>query len=167
MSDTAVVVFTVEGVDTILHQGGTQYWVLNRERARESEFVVLVQNRSKSDSERDDWEFATASEPHGTAFLVGRISDIVPKDNNRWLIKISEFARINIPDVWKGWRFPVRYLQLSVLGIDPNALQFTPLSGVNGKQNGAPRPLSIPEAKRGLALGLGVKEDAIEIVIRA
>jgi hypothetical protein len=177
MSDNAVVVFTVEGLDTIRHQGGTQYWILNRTRARESEFVILVQNRIKSEVEhkRKEWKFATADKEHGTAFLIGRIADIV-RTGSRWLIKISEYSEIDIPEVWKGWRFPVRYMPLSDLGIDPKSLTFKPLFGAKKKgaktggtaaiaMSGA-TPLTIAEAKHGLAAGLGVSEKNIEITIR-
>lgn len=177
MSDIAVVVFTVEGLKTILQQEGTQYWTLDRDRAKESAFVVCVQNQWKSENQRGDWKFATATEPHGTAFLIGRIADIeLSGHSERWFIRISEYAKIHVLNVWKGWRFPIRYMPLSDLGIDPGHLTFLPVpkTGSGAKKtalaaapsNGAARPLSIPEAKRGLAVTFGVNEDAIEITIR-
>jgi hypothetical protein len=176
MSDTAVVVFTVEGLGTIRRQGGTQHWILNRSRATDSEFVVLVQNRIKSDIEHDEWKgFATATHQHGTAFLIGRITDIVRSDEaGRWLIKIGEYADLDIQNIWKGWRFPVRYMPLSDLGVDPKRLTFKPLIGLNGsvpKASGTAAagavPLSIADAKRGLAATFGVSEKDIEITIHA
>jgi hypothetical protein len=179
MSDFAVVVFTVEGPDTILSQRGSQFWVLNKGRASECDFVVFVQNRYKSEHKQGVWHMATATEPHGMAFLIARIADIErptdPKERHRWFIRISEFARINISDVWEGWRFPVRYMRLVDLGIDPSRLQFTTVqganaNGANGKANVARpskmSPMSITEAKRGLAATFGVDEDAIEITVR-
>jgi hypothetical protein len=180
MSD-ALVVFTVEGIDTILNQRGSQFWKLNRARAKESKFVVFVQNRSKSESQSQhgDWDFATATESHGTAFLVARIAEIErpadPKEKHRWFIRISEYAKINIPEVWEGWRFPVRYMRLADLGIDPSRLQFTPVLLTNGNgKNGKTRiartsnivPLTITEAKRGLSARYDIEEDAIEITMR-
>src|SRR5580704_14484185 len=129
MSDNAVVVFTVEGLDTIRRQGGTQYWKLNKNRVEESEFVILVQNRAKSEIERKrrskKWKFATADHEHGTAFLIGRIADVVRAGpNGRRLIQMSEYADIDIPKVWGGWRFPVRYMPLSSFAINLKTLSF-------------------------------------------
>src|SRR5262249_41769258 len=68
------------------------------------------------------------SEPHGEGFLVGRISAVVRskerQENNRYLIQISEYARVKIPAAWKGERNPVRYGTLEDLGIDPTKLSF-------------------------------------------
>src|SRR5258708_36893735 len=104
MSDFAVIVFTVEGPDTIISQRGSQFWILNKRRAKESDYVVFVQNRYKSESVGGDWSMATATESHGTAFLIAKIADIdrptEPKEQHRWFIRISEYTRINIPDVW-------------------------------------------------------------------
>jgi hypothetical protein len=168
MSDEAVVVFTVEGLDTVRRQRGTQYWKLNVDRANKIAFVVLVQNRGKSDSKHEEWESATADQPHGTAFLIGRISDIDRSTQpDRWLIRISEYAIINVPDVWKGWRFPVRYMRLSKLRIDPRRLTFQPMPGVSANRTAVPtNSLSIAEAKRALAATFGLKESAVEITIR-
>jgi hypothetical protein len=127
--------------------------------------------------QHDEWDFATANQQHGTAFLIGRIAEIVRSGQpGRWLIKISEYAEINIPNVWKGWRFPVRYMPLSDFGIDPTRLTFTRLLGANcsGVKPGVPVatavngvvPLSIAEAKRGLAVTFGISDKDIEITIR-
>jgi len=123
--------------------------------------------------------FPEGHEPHGSVFLVGRISDVVPSPDydERWLIKFSAYARIALPEVWKGWRNPVRYTSLEKLGIDPATLCFEPMPPVaeaqhqnedkavpegRHKSNG----LTIPEAKKGLAVTFGVNPDAIEIIIR-
>jgi len=52
-----------------------------------------------------------ATEPQGSAFLIGKISEIRrpadPDDSDRWLIAISEYA-ISVPEAWKHWCNPVR-----------------------------------------------------------
>jgi hypothetical protein len=122
MSD-AMFVFTVEHPDLILQQGGTQYWKVRDWRVRECEYVVCVQNRNLGDR---DW--CQPTEPHGSAFLIGHISDVVPsEEEGRFLVKMRDFSRIVVPDVWQGWRFPVRYMPLSNVGIDPTNLQFQPM----------------------------------------
>ena len=118
----AVVVLTREGPETILSDGGSQAWRLDKNRAGESEFLVCVQNRHNG-----DW--GNATEPHGTAFLIGHITEVVPspKRLKRWLIKIEDYARINVPNVWQAWRFPVRYMSLEELQTDPTTLEFKPM----------------------------------------
>ncbi|WP_375767203.1 hypothetical protein NR798_36800 [Archangium gephyra] len=171
MSHSAVLVFTARSPKKILEQGGSQAWVLDRNRARGYEYLICAQNTHTT--------WGDATEPHGSAFLVGRISDLVPApdDQERWLIRISEYARVNIPNAWQGWRNPVRYTTLEDLGLDPSKLNFEPAPEVPeerieqsvthpARPTGAVRPLTIAEAKQGLAAQFGVGIDDIEIIIR-
>jgi hypothetical protein len=146
--------------------------VLNPVRAKQCSWLVCTQNRHNANHDFED-----ASEPHGSAFLVGRISGLRRSEENpseeRWLITISEYALIHRPNVWRGWRNPVRYTSLNELGIDPGELSFQQLQALIEPPARAPavpphtgRGLTIAEAKRGLALTFGVGEDAIEITIR-
>jgi hypothetical protein len=116
MAHTAVVTFTTENVQTILSQGGSQAWHLDADRARRSEYLVCVQNRRHA-------EFREPGAAHRAAFLLGRISDVVPspKRPDRWFIVISEFMELAIPDAWNQ-RYPVQYTMLEDLGIDPGNL---------------------------------------------
>jgi hypothetical protein len=178
MSDQAIAVFTAKSKRRIFEAGGSQSWVLNRVNARTLPYVVCIRNAKHVDTDGD--------EPHGTAFLVGRIKDIIPsseadkgdgESGDRWNITISEYAEIDIPDAWKGWRNPVRYTTLQEMGIDPTKLDFKPMpsmpttSGplmVDPPDDEKPRTraLTIQEAKEGLAETFGVSPDAIEIIIR-
>ena len=118
-------------------------------------------------------------EQHGAGFLVARIADILPApephDAGRFLIAFGEFAHIDIPNAWKGWRNPVRYTTLEEMGIDPEALEWlavpahVPEEPRTQPPQGQPvgvHALSIAEAKRGLAEAFGVSVDAVEITIR-
>jgi hypothetical protein len=113
--------------------------------------------------------------------MVGRIRDVVrsPERPERYLVKFSEYARIDYPNAWPGLRNPVRYATLEDFGIpSPDTLTWRPMpdndSAVEPTPMAAPPdedregfgPLTIAEAKAGLALGLGVPEGAIEITIR-
>ena len=153
MSDI-ISVLTFRSVASILAAGGTQSWALDRSRAARCDYVVTCRNANSRDAE--------GPEDHGTAFLVGKIKDVVPSTETpgRWLILISEYAEINEPDQWEG-RNPVAYWKDTDYGtIDLKALDYQPLT--------KPAPgLTIPEAKAGLAIGLNVPESAIEIIIRA
>ncbi|WP_127075993.1 hypothetical protein [Rhodomicrobium lacus] len=167
----AVVVFTARSPDRIINEGGSQAWVLNPARAKLARWLVCTQNRHNP-----NYEFSDATEPHGAAFLVGRISGVrrSPEEGSedRWIIEIGEFALVSVPDVWKHWRNPVRYMSIKELSIDVKSLSFEPMPKVSeatavppvaAKASGA---LTIAEAKKGIALTFGVHPDAVEITIR-
>jgi hypothetical protein len=179
MSDEIVIVFTARAVERILGEGGTAAWRLERNHARRCHFAVCTRNAHHDSTE--------GQETHRSAFLIGKISGVVeaPDDlglvgdtpqtagKNRYLIQFSEYARLNIPDVWKGDRNPVRYGTLKELGIDASTLKWEPMPAAsatagrviprNGTDVGA---LTMAQAKTGLALTFGVPPDAIEITIR-
>ena len=177
MSQEVAVVFTAKSIERILREGGTSSWRLDRNHARQCAFAVCTRNAYA------DW--VEGPEAHHSAFLVGRVRDVVPcaatpendeSEKNRYLIQFSEFARVNVADVWKGDRNPVRYVTLEELGIDPSTLKWE----VMPKSDNAPelvgqvtslkslgvQPLTMAEAKKGLALTFNVAPGAIEITIR-
>lgn len=49
----------------------------------------------------------------------------------RPVVTISEYALIDLPTAWGGWRNPVRFTRLTGLGIDPGGLSFQQLQGVS------------------------------------
>jgi hypothetical protein len=106
------VVFTARRPERVVSEGGSQAWVLNPARAKLCKWLVCKQNRRNPD----------ASEPHDAAFLVGNITGIEPSSEegaeDRWIIRISEAAWINKPEIWKHRRNPVRYMSLAELGIE-------------------------------------------------
>lgn len=179
---------TARGFDRILKEGGSQAWVLNPDNARKHDYLVTVQNRKNG-------AWGGASAPHGMAFLVGKISDVVPStdegaDGSRYLIRISEYAQIEVQQKWRGSN-PVRYINLEEeLGIDPDTLEFHPLpdsgtslehddettirldDATSPEKNQPPAVnhvglLTIPQAKAGLAAALGIRPDQVEITIKA
>ena len=174
-SANTIVVFTARSPERIVREGGSQAWVLNPARAKLCSWLVCTQNRHHADH-----EFSDATEAHGSGFVVGKIEAIRQSQEDdceaRWLIAISEYAMINVPDVWDHGRNPVRYTTLSELGIDPDKLKFKPVaqnsvekSAAGEKQRatgGAPASLTIAAAKKALAVTFGVKPDAVEITIR-
>jgi hypothetical protein len=159
MADNVVSVFTYKSVDTVLKAGGTQSWTLDRARARACKYVVLCRNAHASSVE--------GSEPHGTAFMVGKIKDVVPSTDNdgRWLILISEYALCDWPDEWSG-RNPVAYWTTNDFGEGQasfDRLKFKPVPPANYQTTPG---LSIADAKVALAHRYDVSPDRIEIVIR-
>jgi hypothetical protein len=171
MANDAIVVFTKKSIDHLLAEGGSASWALNRNNARQHDYVVCVRNAHADSTE--------GYEPHGSAFLVGRVSDVVPSPrvHGRWLVKFSEYARVNMPNAWKGWRNPVRYTSLEKLGINLSDLHFEPMPQTSEmtqttqeksmvEERHEDGRLTIAEAKKGLSLTFGVSPDAIEITIR-
>jgi hypothetical protein len=169
-----IVVFTARSPERIVRECGSQAWVLNPARAKSCTYLVCTQNRHNPDV-----DFSDATEPHGTAFLLGKISALRRSAEDpmgyRWLIEINEFARINYPDLWDHGRNPVRYTSLEELGISLEGVEFQPVpSNVEttttrsntAPTNSQPATLTISEAKKALAATFGVKPEAVEITIR-
>ena len=169
----AIVVFTARSPERIVREGGSQAWVLNAARAKQCAWLVCTQNRHNP-----DYEFSDATEPHGAAFLLGKVSGVrrAEEDNSgdRWLVTISEFARINVPDAWDHGRNPVRYTSLEELGISLDGIEFQPmpqtgtassLTAMKPAESSVPM-LTIAEAKKALAATFGIKPEAVEITIR-
>ena len=46
---------------------------------------------------------------------------LFPNHEGRYRIEFSEYARVNIADVWKGDLIPVKYSSIEDLGIDPSS----------------------------------------------
>jgi hypothetical protein len=171
----SIVVFTAKSVERILREGGTSAWRVDRNHARQCEFAVCTRNANA--------EWVEGTEPHHSAFLIGKILDVVPcqptpengeGDEGRYLIQFSEFARLSTPDVWKGDRNPIKYSMTDKLGIDLAKLNWEkmPEAVVVPEALARPglreaRPLTMADAKNGLALTLGIAPEAIEITIRA
>lgn len=158
MSHDVISVLTFKSVQTILQTGGTQSWALEPSRARNCKFAVLCRNANTREAE--------GNEPHGTAFMVGKISAIVPstETEGRWLILFSGYALCDWADQWDG-RNPVRYWTTDdYAGFDFDALVFQPLPVSKRPQI---RNMTISDAKIGLSKTFGVPIEAIEITIRA
>jgi hypothetical protein len=177
--EEAVVVFTARSPGRIVREGGSQGWVLNATRAQQCTWLVCTQNRHHTDE-----NFSDATKTHGSAFLVGKVARIVKsteeaKDGKqRWLVTISEYAYIDVADFWGHDRNPVRYLSRSELekkGIDFGSLDFQPMPKGGSApalpvpkvaMPGGVKPLTLAEARQGLAATFGVKPEAVEITIR-
>lgn len=157
MPEDVISVLTFKSIDTILRSGGTQSWSLDRSRARNCRYAVVCRNANTRESE--------GPEPHGTAFMVGKIKDVVPstETQGRWLILFSEYALCNWPDEWEG-RNPVAYWDTDDYDADFDTLDFQPMPVLASPTS---LGMTIGDAKAGLAKTLGVPMEAIEIIIRA
>lgn len=178
MPNDALIVFTAKSTELIHQQGGTSSWVLSPASMRDVRYVVCTRNTGRELDEGD----GPRTEAHGEAFLVGRVAGLkqVKVENNRkrYLVQMSEYARVSVPDFWTHDRNPTRYTDTDTLrtwGIDVGTLNWLPMPDIDGVLDVMPPPephatpasegLTIAEAKRGLAIRFGVPEDAIQITI--
>lgn len=152
-----IAVLTDESVDTILANRGTQSWKLDRKRAEKCSYVVIYRH--------DKTRNRKAQEPHGEPFLVGKVKGVVPSTDieDRWLIKIGKYAltdkavQRDKANRWKG-KNPVMYWNEDIYDF----------SDFDSRSSEIPNSgLTIEEAKEGLAIGLKIPKEAIEITIRA
>ena len=70
MANNVAVVFTFKSIERLLREGGTSSWRLRRSNARACEFAVCTRNARDSRTE--------GPEPHQSAFMVGKVKDVVP-----------------------------------------------------------------------------------------
>jgi hypothetical protein len=175
MSKEVAIVFTAQSIETILAHGGSCSWRLDRNHARQCAYVVETRNAYAN--------WVEGPEEHQAAFLIGKVSDVIPSPTHedRWLITFSEYAIVNISGVWKGDRNPVRYSTTDALtdefGIDFDKLDWKlmperssdaepPAPATAHKAGDEVQPLTMSQAKKGLALTFGVAPEAIEITVR-
>jgi len=163
--DEAVIVFTAKSTEQILNEGGSSAWRLDRTRAHFCTFVVCTRN-AKS-------EWVAGLEAHHAAFLIGKLKDVIPSPEykGRYILRFSEYASVNLPNVWNGERNPVKYSTLHNIGIDPSRLKWQPMPEPNKTDLDVTHrvdltPLSLTEAKERLAHTFGVLPTAIEIIVR-
>lgn len=118
--EESILVFTYKNTNTLLHFVGSQSWVLNEKRAKKAKYLVCARNCHNSLSEE--------TVGHGAGFFVGKICGLRPAFTNqvhdRWMIEFDEYAEINVPGIWKGWRNPVIYLPTNEIEIDFEKLDF-------------------------------------------
>jgi hypothetical protein len=163
MTNKALVVFTYRTRREIEREGGSQAWKLNPDSARRCTYVVCTRNRHHEGAGPED---------HHTAFLVGRISrvELSPERNDRYIVRFSEFAEIDVPNVWPGGRNPIMYVDdITALGINVEALQWEPVVDapeVDYDAEGVDDGLSFEEAKVAVGRRYGFPPSQIEITIR-
>jgi hypothetical protein len=156
-----ITVFTARSPGRIMQEGSSQAWKLDSEQARGIKWLIVTQNQNNRNK-----QFSDATEPHGTACLLGRVSGFSrsqePDALDRYMIEINEAAPINIPKFWDGGRWPVRYGKLSSYGIDPANLKFDSLTKPDDKdgeivlRKGENTSITVATAKNALKEKLGL-----------
>ena len=166
MENDVLALFTTKSAQACLDIGGTQSWALNRENAKKCRYAVLCRNPDA------DWG---GKELHRTAFMIGRLSPVVPSTETpgRWMLTFDEYALIDKPEVWKDWRNPVRYTTFAKLGISLAEIKFKPMprkakgsEATSLSKTETPTRIDISTAKRWVAAYYNVSPEAVEITIR-
>ena len=156
-----VLVLTSKSLETIFEEGGTGHWKANPARINHCKYVIVVRN-AHSDWVQDD-------RPHSIAFMIGRGLKAVPS-GDRYVIQVEEYAEIEIPNFWTGQRNPVAYLGREHLTdkLDLSQVVFQPFphDKVVANEDLNILPLTIAEAKKGIAKKLDISPESIEIIIR-
>ena len=157
-ADNVVMVLTSKSLGTMFQEGGSGYWVAKKDRVRRCQYLVAVRHGLSGWSQDD--------RPHDAAFLIGKVSGVTQGEDNRIVINFSEYAEIDSPGAWPGNRNPVAYTSLDELKIDLATLTWKPFP-TDRRVEPEVKPLTIEEAKRGIARALGIAPECIEITIRA
>jgi hypothetical protein len=159
-----IAVFTSKSLETIFSEGGSGFWKADPARIERCQYVICVRNAHSGWSEDQ--------KIHSCAFLIGRnLKANHDPESERYVIAFEEYAEIEILNFWKGQRNPVAYLsseEIEALGksLDLTALTFKPFP-TEKIVEARVKPLTIIEAKKGIAESLGISPENIEITIRA
>jgi hypothetical protein len=168
-NNSAIVVFTSDSVDKIVNDRGSGDWVVSAKKADRCEYLVCCR--------KPNWSNRKEGIPGRAAFLIGRVAGLIERadsknsrDQMRYLIRMTDFAKLEKPGVWKDKvRNPVAYSTLDELQIDLRGLKFErmpELDAETAKDFPGAKQMTIADAKNGLALTFGVSADDIEIIIR-
>ena len=164
MSNNAVIVCSFDLKETFFDQGGCGYWRAKKSRIENRKYLFVTRNRRRP-------EDGVAAK---TGFLIGEISSCDQIKNGRLIIRLSRYADISIPNLWtSSSQNPVAYADMSELkekyGFDVNSLDWKefPTKSASEIEKESIRPITIKEAKEGIAKLMDISVDQIEILIKA
>ena len=134
-------VYTSHGLQDFEVFGGTARWKAVPQKVRQCKYVVCVKKQGEMQG-----GFGNPYVAPGTAFLIGRISDVrevavgdpqfymgdAYEAPGRYLVRFDEYAEISLPDFWTRSQNPIAYRPeaelLNLLSIrDLEDLDFKPL----------------------------------------
>ncbi len=158
-------VFTSKSLETMIMEGGTGNWAGKEERLKHTKWVVATRNLKSA--------WTQGEEPHGSAFLVGRITGVKaapPSEADRFVIQFDRYANLSIPNAWTNNRNPITYTSLSSLGIDAEKLEWKDFSATKVQtlrtESAVEAPASvIDQARAMIAQALSIRPEAIKITV--
>lgn len=161
-----VMVFTSKPLETMIKEGGAGYWSANKKRLEKCTYIVATKSNTLREHFPNDIDIK-----RGSAFLIGKISNIAesPK-GDRLIIQFAEYTEVNIPNAWPGNRNPVAYTKVESFqakhGIDLSTIKWQAFPEKDVDSLAVVQPLTVDEAKNGLAKSLGIDPSCIEIQIK-
>jgi hypothetical protein len=162
MNDT-VMVFTSKSLKTMKIEGGSGNWAANKRRVEHVKWLVATRNHKSNWTQGD--------EEHGSAFLIGRVTGVMPAsapEEGRFVIVFDRFAELNIPKAWTNNRNPVAYTSLNTLGIDPDKLDWKDFvtAPVSSEIPTMLAPATVVDQARAMiANALSISPDAVKITV--
>jgi hypothetical protein len=121
MPNSVIMVFTSKSAQEMIGRGESWAWQVNLEKASLVDYIVCTENGRRE--KLPGWR-----KRHGRAFLIARVSGVVaaPDDpSGRYkIIQFSEYAEIDIPSAWGGWRKGFKYGSLDDFKISVENLRF-------------------------------------------
>jgi hypothetical protein len=164
MKDT-VMVLTSKSLETMIVEGGTGNWAGREERLKHTKWVVATRNLKST--------WTQGEEPHGSAFLIGRITGVKvapPSEADRFVIQFDRYANLSIPGAWTNNRNPITYTNLSALGIDADNLEWKDFPNTKVQTLREPSPLEAPanvinQARAMIAQSLSIRPEAVKITV--
>jgi hypothetical protein len=149
-------VLTFKSARHIVGDGGTQSWIISPRRAGRCAYVVCVRHQQGPYK-------AEGTEPHKHAFLVGKVSGVVPSSeaSDRFRVKMSEYAILAGPHIPLNSASPTQYFpSLSSVGIDERSLHWKPIHVLPDEDGSIPRGGVSPAGGIGF-YGLNVEKDDV------
>ena len=165
----SIIVFTKDKPESVIAANGSGSWRINVDKWDGAiEWLILTNKASNSRQ----------------ITLVGRVTGFEPdtggKNPGRYAVKIDAYAVMDDRDLTFASKStnPVQFRKAAeVLGFNPRTLELIPTPEQTLRQSyddpgrtakrSPVKPLSIAEAKEGLAVSFGVSPDQVEITIRA
>ena len=140
MQDT-IVTLTFKQVEHILILGGCPSWPIDPVKAAKCEYLICSRNQNPQSTRG----LVIGTEPHGSAFLIGKISNVCPTNemsipkvveyeeifSGRSNIHISEYALIDIPYLYPGNRTGFAYMSMADIDLDLDGLVWRQISPPN------------------------------------
>lgn len=156
-----VMVLTSKDLNTFFIEHGCGDWKINQSNLAKCSYLITTANSNS------DWS-QHPKELHGNAFMVAKIIGVFKSNKNpdRLVIEFDKYAHLNLENAWNGQQNPVRYVNYEDFDLDLTNLNWLDFPVKEKSKEDNVTPLTIEEAKKGLAKKLGITVENIEIIIR-
>ncbi len=165
-----ILIRTVKSISTIINEGGLNSLYANKDKLKICKYLIATNSEHIPQKSTNNEDIN-----RGSAFFIGKISDVRSSSDGRRLnLKFSQYAEVNIENVWKfkDNRNPITYTSKTKF-TNTFEVRFKNLEWINFPENKSVnqiyneiKPLTINEAKEGIAKTLAILPSCIEIIIK-